>query len=74
MSVVAEVRRLPVGGALFVDERGRGLRATWHPEKGMVNLSLWRDDRCVETFWLPMSQVSALVGFLVEGLGEAATA
>ena len=71
---MADVRELPIGRALFVDERGRGPRATWHPEKGMVNLRMWRGDTCVETFWLPMSQVPALVGFLVDGLGEAASA
>jgi hypothetical protein len=56
---------------LFVDERGRGLRATWHREQGIVNVSLWRDDVCVETFRLPTSEVPALVGFLVEGLASA---
>jgi hypothetical protein len=69
---VAEVHELPTGRALFVDERGRGLRITWHPEAGMVNLSMWRDDRCVETFRLSLAEVPALVGFLVDGLGEAA--
>jgi hypothetical protein len=34
----------------FADERGRSLRATWHPEAGMVVLSLWQADRCIGTF------------------------
>jgi hypothetical protein len=34
----------------FADERGRSLRATWHPEAGIVVLSLWQADRCVGTF------------------------
>ena len=34
----------------FADERGRSLRATWHPEAGLVVLSLWQTDRCVGTF------------------------
>jgi hypothetical protein len=71
---VAEIHPLPLGRALFVDERGRGLRVTWHHEQGMVNLSMWRDDRCVETFRLPVADVAALVNYLVDGLGEAAEA
>jgi hypothetical protein len=74
MPAVGEVRQLPMGRALFVDERGMGLRATWHPERGIVNLSVWRDDRCVETFWLSMADAGRLASFLVTGLAEAATA
>ena len=74
MPPVGEVRQLPVGRALFVDERGLGLRATWHPERGIVNLSVWREDRCVETFWLSMADAGRLAAFLVEGLADAATA
>jgi hypothetical protein len=62
----------PVARALFVDGRGRGLRATWHADRGIVNLSLWREDVCVETFQLPIADVPALVAFLVDGLGAAA--
>ena len=71
---MGEVRQLPVGRALFVDERGVGLRATWHPERGIVNLSVWRDDRCVETFWLSLADAGRLASFLVTGLADAATA
>jgi hypothetical protein len=60
-----------VGRAYFVDDRGRGLRATWHAERGLVNLSFWRDDVCVETFRLPIADVPAFVTFLVDGLGQA---
>ena len=70
---MGEVRQLPVGRALFVDERGLGLRATWHPERGIVNLSVWREDRCVETFWLSMADAGRLATFLVGGLADAAT-
>jgi hypothetical protein len=72
MPAVGEVRQLPVGRALFVDERGMGLRATWHPERGIVNLSLWRDDRCVETFWLSIPDAGRLASFLVTGLADVA--
>jgi hypothetical protein len=71
---MGEVRQLPVGRALFADECGLGLRATWHPERGIVNLSVWRDDRCVETFWLSLADAGRLATFLVAGLAEAATA
>ena len=71
---MGEVRQLPVGRALFVDERGVGLRATWHPERGIVNVSIWRDDRCTETFWLSLADAGRLASFLVTGLAHAATA
>ncbi len=70
---MGEVRQLPVGRALFVDERGLGLRATWHPERGIVNLSVWREDRCVETFWLSLADAGRLASFLVTGLTDVAT-
>jgi len=34
-------------------------------------LSLWRDDRCVETFHLTPVEAGRLVRFLVSGLAEA---
>ena len=58
---------------LAIDERGIGLRATWHFERGLVNLSLWREDRCVETFRLPVREAATLVAFLVDGLADAAS-
>ena len=65
------VHPLPVGRELFVDERGVGLRATWHLEQGFVNVSIWRHDTCSETFHLSVSDAARLVGFLAEGLGDA---
>ena len=55
---------------LALDERGVGLRATWHLARGLVNLSLWRGDRCIETFHLTPVQAGQLVGFLVSGLAD----
>ncbi len=69
----AEVRQLPVGRILALDERGIGLRCTWHLERGFINLSLWRDDTCVETFHLTPADAASLVSFLVTGLAEAVT-
>jgi hypothetical protein len=71
--VDAEVRALPVGSLMAVDERGVGLRTTWRLEHGFVNVSLWRDDRCVETFHLTPAAAARLVSFLVGGLAEVAT-
>jgi hypothetical protein len=71
MGQLAEVHDLPVGRVLFADEQGVGLRATWHLEHGVVNLSVWRENRCVETFRLAVGDAARLAGFLVEGLGEA---
>lgn len=68
------MRQLPVGRTLLLDERGSGLRATWHHDRGIANLSVWRGDRCVETFHLSVHDAAELVGFLVAGLAEAAGA
>lgn len=57
-----------------VDERGVGLRATWHPEHGFVNVSLWSEDRCVQTFRLTPVEAGRFVGFLAGVLGEAVPA
>ena len=66
------VHELPVRRRhLAIDERGIGLRATWHFDRGLVNLSLWRDDTCVETFRLPAREAARLVAFLADGLADA---
>jgi hypothetical protein len=54
-----------------VDDRGTGLPATWHLERGLVNLSLWRHDRGVETFHSTPVEAADLVGFLAAGLADA---
>ncbi len=69
----ATVRQLPVGRVLFVDERDVGLRATWHLDRGFANLSVWRGDRCQETFHLKVTDAARFIGFLAEGLGTLAT-
>lgn len=60
------------GRFLAIDEQGIGLRATWRPAHGLVNLSLWRRDECVETFHLTPQELSALVTFLVSRLATLA--
>jgi hypothetical protein len=44
----------------FADERGRSLRATWHPEAGIVVLSLWQADRCIGTFRMSSDDAAEL--------------
>lgn len=68
---VAEIYELPVGRVLFADEQGRVLRATWHLEHRLVNLSVWQDDRCTATFRLSLGDAAQLVAFLVDGLTSA---
>lgn len=54
------------------DERGVGLRVTWRPALGFVNLSLWSDQRCVETFHLSPHQAADLIAFLASSLASVA--
>ena len=55
---------------LFLDERGAGLRVTWHPERDLVVLSVWQGDRCVGTFRMPVQDVPRLSGLLAAALGD----
>ena len=66
------VERLPLRDH-FSDERGHGLRATWHPDQGLVILSIWDGERCIGTFRLSQTDVPRLASFLVAALGEAAS-
>ncbi|HEX9530447.1 MAG TPA: hypothetical protein VF954_04860 [Acidimicrobiales bacterium] len=59
----------PIPGQRLVLADGRGaLRATWHPDGGVVVISLWRGDRCFGTFRAAPAEVSALIGFLANAL------
>lgn len=66
------VRQLPSARTVLMDQRGVGLRATWHHDRGFANLSLWRGDRCEGTFRLAAADAAELIGFLVDGLGRRA--
>lgn len=57
---------------LFVDERGAGMRVTWHAERRFVVLSLWHDDECAGSFRLPIDEAARLTTFLVGHLGSLA--
>jgi hypothetical protein len=47
------------------------MRVTWHPDQGLVILSIWDGERCLATFRLPQTDVSRLASFLVAALGDA---
>ena len=70
-SSASSVYELPTGRVLFSDTEGRVLRATWHLDRGLVNLSVWNDDRCTETFRLSLADAAQFVAFLVEGFSDA---
>ena len=55
---------------MFLDERGAGLRVTWHPERDLVVLSVWQGDRCVGTFRMSVQDVPRLSGLLAAALGD----
>jgi hypothetical protein len=73
MGVMERPSPLPVRGDVFLDARGgdRSLRATWHPEAGVLVLSLWRGRTCVATFRMPAEDVPELVDVLRSSLREA---
>jgi hypothetical protein len=48
----------------FEDARGRSLKASWHPEAGLVVISLWESDRCIGTFRLPAADAPELMVLL----------
>lgn len=52
------------GRELFADARGTGLRASWHPDRGVVVLSMWKRDVCTGTFHLPIEEAARLASFL----------
>lgn len=66
-------RPLPSLGSVYLDPRGgeRALRVSWHPEAGLVVLSLWRDNVCAGSFRLEVDQVPDLIDLLREGLDAA---
>ena len=72
MGAGAATTHVPTGSTWLVDEQGVALRATWRLSHGFINLSIWRDDRCVETFHLTPGDAAQLIGFLVRGLAETA--
>lgn len=67
---MAEVSPLPIRGEVVLDARGgdRALRVSWHPEHGIVVLSVWRGSTCAATMQVETAEVPHLVDVLVRGL------
>ena len=67
---------LPVRGEVVADARGdgRALRVSWHPEAGVVVLSVWRGALCAATVQVEASEVPHLVDVLVRGLAAGSVA
>lgn len=57
---------------LFADERGSGLRVSWHEQRGLVVVSMWRGDVCTGTVRLTVADATRLATFLLGHLGERA--
>jgi hypothetical protein len=67
---VENARALSARRDIFLDERGAGLRVTWHPERDLVVLSVWQGDSCVGTFRMLVQDVPRLSGLLAAALGD----
>jgi hypothetical protein len=69
------VLSLPSRGRWVWDarDRRRAVRVAAHPEVGLLNLSVWRDDTCVGTVKLRPDEVAGLVAALTDGLAQLAT-
>lgn len=52
-----------LGSLMMFDEQRILLRATWRPLHGFFNISLWRDERVVETFHLTPDAATSLMAF-----------
>jgi hypothetical protein len=66
-------RPLPDLGEIFLDPRGenRALRVSWHTDRDLVVLSLWRDNVCAGSFRLSVDEVPQLIALLRSGLDRA---
>jgi hypothetical protein len=66
------VVELPARGRWVGDLRGdrRAVRATAHPESGLLTISVWRDDACAGTVQLSPADVAGLVASLTACLVE----
>jgi len=61
---------MPRRQEVFVDERGVGLRLTWHPERELVVLSVWHDRTCTASFRFAVQELPRLGGFLTAVFGD----
>ncbi len=70
---MAKARPLPETGSIFLDARGgdRALRVSWHHEKGLVVLSLWRENVCAGSFRMDIDDVPEMIATLRAGIDAA---
>jgi hypothetical protein len=73
---MADAVPLPWIGEHFVDARGpeRAMRASYHPERGVVVLSLWSGTWCRASFQLPLDDVDRLSELLAVVQGQSTAA
>jgi len=71
---MGNVHRLPDQRREYIADGPRSeLRATWHPESGVVVVSMWRGDGCVASSHLSPAEAGRLGNFITSSLAEAAT-
>jgi hypothetical protein len=71
---MGNVHRLPDQRREYIADGARSeLRATWHPESGVVVVSMWRGDGCVASSHLSPAEAGRLGNFITSSLAEAAT-
>jgi len=65
----------PTDGDVFLDARGseRCLRVSWHHDRGLAVVSLWRGDTCVGTLQLTREEVPRVIAALANGLAGPVT-
>ena len=69
---MGQISAFPAAGGVMFDLRdeGRSLRVGWHPNDGVLVLSIWRTDTCVATCRLSREDAAALIAELASGLAE----
>ncbi len=68
-----KARPLPETGSIFLDTRGgdRAMRVSWHHDRGVVVLSLWRENVCAGSFRMAIDDVPDMIATLRAGLDAA---
>jgi hypothetical protein len=46
------------------------MKASWHPDAGVVVISLWAAEVCTATFRLPIEDAPELMHLLVDAVGR----
>ena len=68
---MAEIAEMPRRREFFLDEAGVGKRVTWHEDRQLFVLSLWRDDVCVEAMRLDPDDAARLASMVTTSLASA---